>query len=258
MKLDFLVRNVKVIIGLSACLHHVLSTILSGTYQQFALADEPRYRTVCQPVVFPLQPQLKIQNTILCYSFCIRNSSCTIFSVAGNMCSLWSFQTDPSYGAVTMLRPTVVAYWPKRTAPVTVIDIAMGKPVSVGSTSGGFGPGIMMTAGTTCYQTWKDCFCSGGSDNWAVVDLQAEVPIRKVVITGPTLGLVSYFENVTLRAGVTGQTTDPFIGQTLSTPATMSYPTYTFAIADGNVRYLRLQNEVASFGICACKVQAFL
>ncbi|XP_047740418.1 uncharacterized protein LOC108667973 [Hyalella azteca] len=142
------------------------------------------------------------------------------------MCSVWSFQTDPSYEAVTFPEPTVVAYWPKRMAPVTAVDVAMGKPVSTGGTYTGYSPADMLTAGTTCYNTMEDCFCTVDEDNWVMVDLQASLPVRTVVLTGPAFGDVLYFRNVVVRAGNTGGATDPIIGKTPSTAAT-DYKTYT-------------------------------
>ncbi|XP_047740017.1 uncharacterized protein LOC125179016 [Hyalella azteca] len=153
--------------------------------------------------------------------------------------------------------PTVVAYWPKRTAPVTVIDVAMGKPVSSPGAYPGFAPETSLTAGTTCYNKFEDCFCSLNNDNWVVVDLQASLPIRKVVITGPTDRGVNFFLDVVVRAGNTGLVTDPIIGTTPSTPSP-NFQTYTMTIASGNVRYIRLQYEAGIAAICFCKVQAFL
>ncbi|XP_047736206.1 uncharacterized protein LOC125177807 [Hyalella azteca] len=258
MKIKFSELNVQAFAVLLVLLRDAQSSnTIEGTYQKFALANETRLRSVCPPALFPLPPQRQVQQTVLCYSFCIRENTCTIFSVSDDVCSVWSFQTDQSYEAVTFPEPTVVAYWPKRTAPVTAVDVAMGKPVMTAGFATGHSPAAMLTGGTTCYSTAGDCFCSPNTDNWLVVDLQQSLPVRKVVITGPPASDAFYYTDISVRAGNTGGAADQKIFQTQSaTPP--GYKQYTIAIASGDIRYIRMQYEPASGAICLCKLQAFL
>ncbi|XP_018008911.1 uncharacterized protein LOC108666527 [Hyalella azteca] len=133
----------------------------------------------------------------------------------------------------------------------------MGKPVFTAGVFDGYSSASMLTAGTTCYNTMEDCFCSPDYDNWAVVDLQTSLPIRTVVITGPAFDDVEYFRNIVVRAGNIGNDTDPIIGTTPNINGS-DYQQYTLAIASGSIRYIRLQYEANIAAICFCKLQAFL
>ncbi|KAF2353791.1 Galactose-binding domain-like [Trinorchestia longiramus] len=230
-------------------------TVYDQTFQKFQLADVARYQSKCPPEMIHMSHLPQIAAKIQCHVQCIIKGDCTFFSVNGAYCWLWTFGLDPSYSTADLGSQTTTAYKPMVSSGPQ--DIALGKPVSATSTFPGYNI-TMLTRGSLCFPVMEDCFCTDTGESKIIqVDLEAEYLVSKIAVMASIGEDCQYFTDMTIWAGVTGNTTTDTNVGTTSSQIPPDYETVEFSV-NSIVRYITLERQLTLNAMCLCKIQAFL